>query len=82
MTSASPPSPAAYSDPTAGVIHEAAEQAVSGAAAVPPRASVIPTKRQQIYTQVHALHAQGLSLYAICHRDQRAGRRRRPLWAV
>ncbi|XXX80284.1 ISL3 family transposase [Sorangium sp. So ce134] len=70
LTSASPPSPAAYSEPTAGVVHEAAEKAGSVAAAVPPRISVTPTKRQQFYTQVHALHAQGLSLHAICQRTR------------
>ncbi|WP_437912965.1 ISL3 family transposase [Sorangium sp. So ce302] len=69
--SAAPPTPAAHSDTMAGVVHEATEQdGAVAAAAVPLRASTTPTKRQQIYAQVHALHAQGLSVYAMSQRTR------------
>lgn len=55
----------------AAVVHDSAEDAgASSSPAEPPRAATSRTKRQRLYEQVHALHAQGFSINAT---SQRAG---------
>ncbi|WP_437601970.1 ISL3 family transposase [Sorangium sp. So ce590] len=66
--SASASAPPPHAD-GAAVVHELADDTgASSSPAAPPRAATSRTKRQRLYEQVHALHAQGFSINATSQR--------------